>query len=105
MVMYNLFYRIIPSALILTTGSPDDLLVYACNVSHGYRPALSTQKSGLKEINDLIQKCWNGVPSLRPSAEEIVNELKRIEKEGLLSVGNGDSMRSGASAGGCCAMM
>ena len=103
MVMYNLFHRVIPSVLIMSDGDEGDMAVYAWNVANGFRPQLS-EKTVPRAVSDLINKCWSGVPELRPSAAEVVATLQGIQASGVCSalpVLGKDT----ASAGCSCSLM
>ncbi|XP_030463730.2 protein kinase and PP2C-like domain-containing protein [Syzygium oleosum] len=51
----------------------------AAVVSDGLRPVLAGLELGLPEsLSSLIQRCWDGNPSYRPSFDDIVAELEAI---------------------------
>ena len=50
-------------------------------VSAGKR--LNTSRILHRELKELIERCWQADPTLRPSFEEILPELKSIRKEVL----------------------
>jgi hypothetical protein len=99
--VYNVFYRNIPSVMVLATTSMEDeeaLTMYAWKVANGWRPDLKTG-SVPEEINKLIDVCWSGVPELRPSAQEIVDILEDIEARGICA----EEVKP--AGGGCCTVM
>lgn len=100
MVMYNLFYRIIPSVLIAANGDPGDVALLARRVSNGYRPALNNQKVPI-EINELINSCWHGVSKMRPSAEVIVCKLRSLLQEQEISTPIKEEKRGSTTAQTC----
>jgi serine/threonine protein kinase len=116
MLMYNIFYRVIPSVLIVANGgSPEDMSMLAWETANGYRPKLSTTGNIPESVNSIINECWSGVAELRPSADVLVTKLLEIQKSGVCkgssssNVG-GKSSKSGgtkdAASGGCsCSMM
>lgn len=105
MVMYNTFYRVIPSVLLMAHGGEaEDIAMLAYRTSHGYRPNLST--SVPQAVNDVITACWSGVPEMRPTAEEVVLMLEAIQ-DSKVCKGSGDIPESDnqASKGCACALM
>ena len=109
MVMYNLFYRVIPSVLLAANGGEsDDVAVLAYRTANGYRPTLGTTNVPA-EVNSLINKCWSGVPQLRPTAAEVVKELEVITGLGVCKGGavveGGGGGEGGAKAGCSCSLM
>jgi len=101
MVMYNLFYRIIPSVLIAANGDPGDVALLARRASNGYRPALNNQKVPI-EINELINACWHGVARMRPSAEDIVCKLRSSLQEQEISTPIKEEKKNGSTTAQTC---
>lgn len=48
-------------------------------VAHGYRPELA--KPIPEGVQALIERCWKGLPELRPSMEEVVVELEKLQEQ------------------------
>lgn len=48
-------------------------------VAHGYRPELT--KPIPEGVQALIERCWKGLPELRPSMEEVVVELEKLQEQ------------------------
>jgi hypothetical protein len=85
MLLYTLFYSVIPSVHIMMHGGGDgdgthDMLMYAWKVAGGYRPDLSDVAP--PEVNAVIEACWKGLPSLRPTAQELVATLEGMQAAG-----------------------
>ena len=104
-LVYNLFYRVLPSVLLAANGGgSEDIVLLAYRTANGYRPTLSTT-SVPAEVNALIQACWSGVPGLRPTAEGVVSQIEVIQK---LNVCPGASVVDGnerASTQGCSCLL
>lgn len=117
MLMYNLFYRVIPSVLLVANGGqPEDMPMLAWETANGYRPKLSDTGTIPASVNAVINECWSGVPELRPSAGELVKKLLEIQNSGVCkgsaggsANGNGNAAKIGGkdtASGGCaCAIM
>ncbi|KAL4457677.1 hypothetical protein ABPG75_012542 [Micractinium tetrahymenae] len=102
MCMYCLFCRNIPSVHILLNGGEDDLELYAAKVADGYRPPLLP---GLPQsVIDVIECCWKGDPSLRPSARGVVDMLQRVRDSGDVGVSSADCHLPDHGCT-CCKMM
>ena len=85
MLLYTLFYSVIPSVHIMMHGGGDgdgthDMLMYAWKVAGGFRPDLSDVAP--PEVNAVIEACWKGLPSLRPTAQELVATLEGMQAAG-----------------------
>lgn len=106
MVMYQVFYRCIPSVLVVANGGqPEDVALLAYQTAAGYRPKLSDTVAP-PEVNKLIDDCWNGVPRLRPTAKEVVARLKAVEASGECGPSSpGGGAAAGDGAGKCCSVM
>ncbi|KAG7669254.1 hypothetical protein Ndes2526B_g05554 [Nannochloris sp. 'desiccata'] len=110
MLMYNLFYRVIPSVLLFANGGQaEDMSMLAWETANGYRPKLSDTGNIPNSVNEIINQCWSGVPELRPTAGEVVKKLLEIQKSGVCpgggksSLDGGSTKDSGASSGTGCA--
>ena len=102
MIMYNTFYRIIPSVMLMAQGGvAEDIAMLAYRTAHGYRPNFSSTVP--QKVNDLINACWSGTPELRPSAQEVVVMLEAIIESQVCKGSVADS--SGVNAGCSCALM
>lgn len=78
MLMYNTFYRIIPSLIIASNGIPEDIILLAHRVANGYRPQLNSNRVPV-DVNAVIEACWHGVAAMRPSAIEVLGKLEKID--------------------------
>lgn len=105
MLMYNLFYRVIPSVLLAANGGQaEDMSMLACETANGYRPKLSDTENTPNSLNEVINQCWSGVPELRPSAEQLVKQLLEIQQSGVCKGGSAINEKDGgASSGTGCA--
>lgn len=82
-VMYNLCYRVIPALAIMSNGDNEDMLTYATRVADGFRQPLNDDKIPA-ELNGIIEDCWSGNPSDRPSASKVVERLRHFIDSGVL---------------------
>jgi serine/threonine protein kinase len=116
MLMYNLFYRVIPSVLLFANGGQsEDMSMLAWETANGYRPKLSTTGTIPDSVHEVINQCWSGVPELRPSAEELIQKLVKIQESGVCkgsdpskdggSRRSGGDSKSGAGTGCACSIM
>ena len=79
-VLYSLFYRVIPSVMVEIAGR-EDLAMYAWQVANGHRPELKPAVAP-PEVNAVIEACWKGLPSLRPTAVQVVHMLQDVQEKG-----------------------
>jgi serine/threonine protein kinase len=111
MLMYNLFYRVIPSVLLFANGGQaEDMSMLAWETANGYRPKLSDTGNIPDSVNKVINQCWSGVPELRPSAEQLLKELLEIQKSGVCQgdtrASTGENNGGASSKTGCaCTLM
>lgn len=70
----------------LRVKNPFQLMV---KVTGGFRPSVPSEMP--KVLADLMEKCWTGSPSKRPTFDEIIAELRKEMKRGsvLYKSGNG----------------
>lgn len=57
---------------------------YAYQIANGQRPDLNPAMAPA-EVNQIIDACWNGIASMRPSASEVVRMLKEVQAKGAPS--------------------
>jgi len=86
--------------LVMSSGNSDDMVTYAWEVANGFRPKLDPRRAP-EEINTLIDACWNGIPSLRPSADEIVETLRHAVENDICA----PKKPPDGAGGKCCTLM
>lgn len=78
----------------------DESEVHAQRVANGWRPPFPNHMPD--SIRKLVDKCWAGLPELRPSMPEVVCSLQEIEKSGVVE--ESDAKEAQAKGCGCCVM-
>jgi serine/threonine protein kinase len=112
MLMYNLFYRVIPSVLLFANGGQsEDMSMLAWETANGYRPKLSTTGMIPDSVHAVITECWHGVPEMRPSAKEVLEKLMKIQESGVCTGSGGKSKtttsngKASGTTGCACTLM
>ncbi|GAB4820768.1 hypothetical protein N2152v2_007814 [Parachlorella kessleri] len=100
-ILYSLIHRNIPSMRVIMYGNEEDLELYAHSVAHGFRPPIGDQVPA--RVKALIERCWKGLPELRPSMGDVATELEQILQE-YQGAGAGEGA-PGKTCGGCCSVM
>eukprot|EP00892_Ulva_mutabilis_P009310 jgi/Ulvmu1/6751/UM030_0086.1 len=110
-ITYELFMMCPLAIRVHKSGEPGEFPTYAKGVAAGYRETL--KPSWPQELKDIISKCWDGNPDVRPSARDLVHlltaaspaveQMEAACKRGVVSAASG---KPGAAAsdggGGCC---
>ena len=100
-ILYELFSRRLILSDFLNVMEYDESEMFAQKALSGYRPPFPSFMS--QEIRDIVNKCWSGIPELRPTMSEVVKELSALR-----SAGHGEMLDHDCELQrqqGCCAFM
>eukprot|EP00210_Caulerpa_lentillifera_P002812 g2686.t1 len=81
-VMYEVLQKCMLLAFISTRGIAAEIDQYIESVLAGFRPYIPQEWP--KEVKNLLTRCWAGSIRDRPSMDEIVDELIKIQEMGVL---------------------
>ena len=80
-VVFELFSKRLVGADYLNTTQWDESEDHAHKVANGWRPPFPAHMP--ESIRNLVDKCWSGIPELRPSMQEVVDALREIQRTGV----------------------
>lgn len=80
-IMYEVLQKCMLLAFISTSAIPSEVDQYIESVLAGFRPYLPPEWP--KEIKSLLSWCWADPIRARPSMEEVLEELIRIQERGI----------------------
>ena len=99
-VIFEIFSKRLLVADYMNTADWDESQTHAERVSNGWRPAFPVNMP--ESIRKLVDKCWAGIPELRPTREKVLHRLQEIGRSG--DVTTMDDVQ--AKAQGCaCSIM
>lgn len=81
-IMFEVFSKRLIGADYMNTTQWDESEVHAQRVAAGWRPSFPAHMP--ENIRKLVDKCWSGLPELRPSMAEVVRSLEEIGKSGVI---------------------
>lgn len=81
-ILYELFSKRLVSSDFINTMEYDESEIFAQKAASGYRPPFPLRMP--QEIRDIVNKCWSGVPELRPKMMDVVRDLRAIRSGGSM---------------------
>lgn len=97
-ILYEIFSRRLLGADYMNNVDWDESEGHAEKVAGGWRPSFPANMP--ESIRQLIDKCWSGIPALRPTMMEVVRRLQEIERDGVA-----EQMDELNKSQGCCSVM
>ena len=83
----------------MNTAEWDESKGHAEKVAAGWRPPFPAHMHN--NVRKLVDRCWSGLPELRPTITELLTALEELEKSGAIA----EMDAKEASSGGCCSVM
>lgn len=99
-VLYEVIAKRLLVADYMNTDKWDESETHAERVAAGWRPPFPMHMP--ESIRKLVDKCWAGIPELRPSMEEVVKQLEEIQRSGV--IGEMDAKETKSAGCGCSVM-
>jgi serine/threonine protein kinase len=99
-IIYEVFSKRLVGADYLNAVGWDESEAHAHKVAAGFRPPFPAFIP--EEIRQLIDLCWSGKPTLRPSMTEVVRRLRAIQEMGIVE--EMDAIQAKSSGCGCTLM-
>lgn len=81
-IVFEVFSKRVIGADYMNTTQWDESEAHAERVAAGWRPPFPERMP--ENIRKLVDRCWSGVPALRPSMAEVVSTLEEIGKSGIV---------------------
>ncbi|WIA29400.1 hypothetical protein OEZ86_011904 [Tetradesmus obliquus] len=104
-ILYELLSGVVVAGRVALAGEHDELLDYARKVANGHREALPTYWPA--PVKDLVAACWAQDPAARPSFQEVLRRLYKMQQAGVAAVMEKARPSSGynpVTDCGCCIM-
>eukprot|EP01024_Parvocaulis_polyphysoides_P014822 TRINITY_DN1621_c0_g2_i1.p2 TRINITY_DN1621_c0_g2~~TRINITY_DN1621_c0_g2_i1.p2 ORF type:complete len:263 (-),score=15.10 TRINITY_DN1621_c0_g2_i1:198-986(-) len=96
-IVWELFARFVIQVKVAPSGTPQEVINYAKEAAFGTRQAIP--KSWPKQLQNLVELCWNQDPKLRPNFDIICEQLIEMQPE-ILEYYQRETYQRG-----CCTIM
>lgn len=99
-VIFEVFSKRLLCADYMNTTEWDETEIHAQRVAAGWRPPFPAHMP--EKLRKLVDKCWAGLPELRPSMADVIKRLEEIQTSGVIE--EMDAKDAKAAGKGCSVM-